>query len=237
MNLASKVLSFFFPELCHSCGSPLTHSESLFCVECRKNLKRVQAYCRRCGELFSEELPSFLEEKELYGCRLCQKENVYLDRVFLGFQYAEPISTLIEKAKFGGDFVLAYKLGRLFRLILPSLPVEYDLACAVPLSVERLKQRGYNQAEIMLWGYLGKRPKNDPLKRVKNTRPQTELSRKERLQNVKSAFEAKSDLSGLKVLLFDDVMTTGATLRECAKALKKAGAKEVVALVLARACY
>ena len=192
-------------------------------------------YCRRCGETFSEELPSSLEGKELFGCRTCEGEKVYLDRVVLGFRYAEPISQFIEKAKFEGDFVLAYKLGRLLRLAIPSLPFEFDLACAVPLSVERLRERGYNQAELMLWGYLGKRPNLNPLKRIKHTRPQTELSRKERLENVKSAFEVEGDVSGLRILLFDDVMTTGATLRECAKALKKAGAKEVLALALARA--
>lgn len=235
MNLALKVLSFFFPELCHSCGNPLKPEESLFCAECRKSLKRVRVYCRRCGELFSEELPSWLEERELFGCKTCEAEKVYLDRVFLGFRYAEPISQLIERAKFEGDFVLAYKLGRLLRLVLPSLPFDFDLACAVPLSVERLRERGYNQAELMLWGYLGKRPKPNPLRRIKHTRPQTELSRKERLENVKSAFSVEGNVAGLKVLLFDDVMTTGATLRECAKALKKAGAKEVVAIALARA--
>jgi hypothetical protein len=69
-------------------------------------------YCRRCGELFSEELPSWLEERELFGCKFCEAEKVYLDRVFLGFRYAEPISQLIERAKFEGDFVLAYKLGK-----------------------------------------------------------------------------------------------------------------------------
>ncbi len=192
-------------------------------------------YCRRCGELFSEELPSWLEEKELFGCKKCESEEVYIDRVFLGFRYAEPISQLIERAKFGGDFVLAYKLGRLLKLALPSLLFEFDLACAVPLSVERLRERGYNQAELMLWGYLDKRPKPNPLKRVKHTRPQTELTRKERLENVKSAFKVEGDVSGLRILLFDDVMTTGATLRECAKTLKKSGAKEVIAIALARA--
>ncbi len=224
----------FFPEICYLCGNPLKEGEDIFCLTCRPKLPLAKMYCRRCGELFSPDLPSSLEEKLLYGCKACAKDGLPYDFTFLGFLYEEPLSILIEKAKFGGDFVLAYRLGKLLRSFLPSLPYDFDLACAVPLSTQRQKERGYNQAELMLWGFLGKRPKNNPLIRAKHTLPQTQLDRKERINNVKGAFICQVDLKGKKVLLFDDVMTTGATLRECAKVLKKAKAEKVGILALAR---
>lgn len=117
-----------------------------------------------------------------------------------------------------------------------ALPLKlYDFILPVPLSFKRLQERGYNQSLLILWGYLGIKKPLNILQRIKHSRPQSELSGKERLENVKGAFKAKKDFQNKSVLLLDDVMTTGVTLREASKELKKAGAQKVDLLVFARA--
>jgi len=113
-----------------------------------------------------------------------------------------------------------------------------DAAVPVPLSIKGLRERGFNQA-LLLCRVISKSTKipmvMDGLVKIRETKPQVGLSAKERADNLKKAFGAKRDFKGLSVLLVDDVMTTGATVNECAKQLLKAGAKDVKAVTLARA--
>lgn len=109
----------------------------------------------------------------------------------------------------------------------------------VPLHPKRLKWRGFNQAELLgelISQGLGLEFAPHLLLRVKNTKPQVELDKKERQRNVRNAFRAnlKFEIKNLKIILFDDVWTTGATLKEAAKVLKRKGAKKVWGLTLAR---
>ena len=116
-----------------------------------------------------------------------------------------------------------------------------DLICAVPLHLKRLRKRKFNQS-ILIGRNLSKTKFiPDLLWRVADTKPQVELKRQEREKNLKRAFlvnkKYRKSLNGKKVLLIDDVMTTGATLHNCAKALKKSGAKEVVVLTIAKTVF
>ncbi len=106
----------------------------------------------------------------------------------------------------------------------------------VPLHSKRLAERGFNQAQF-LGGRVAKEmgwPLEHFLYRSRETKTQTNLTREQRRMNVSSAFACKGDVAGKNILLVDDVITTGATLEECAKVLKRAGAKRVKALVVAR---
>ena len=112
-----------------------------------------------------------------------------------------------------------------------------DMAIAVPLYLAKEKQRGFNQAELIFGEFLTSQhiPMRRLLKRTRATRPMYELSEQERTENLKNAFavtEAKA-LEGKNILLVDDILTTGATMAECARVLKAAGAKSVRGLVLA----
>ena len=116
---------------------------------------------------------------------------------------------------------------------------EIDMIVPVPLHPVKLRERQFNQSELLAAHLARKINKNvvrDKVKRIKYTAPQTKLKRDQRLKNVRGAFLVKknADFKEKTVLLVDDVLTTGATLHECAKALKDAGAKKVVALALAR---
>ena len=113
-----------------------------------------------------------------------------------------------------------------------------DLITAVPLFSSRLKERGFNQSELLaerLADHLGVPSDFTLIERVRDTRPQFDLKRHERLSNVSGAFRfSGNDVRGKKILIVDDIMTTGATLSECSKALKEAGAAIVIPLVLSK---
>lgn len=235
MKILSKLLNFFFPQFCETCRVPLSCEEALFCKKCVKELPVIKNYCRRCGNPFPSDLSDYLDETSLNYCSRCLKKPPPYDRVYLGFYYMDPIKSLIQKTKFGEAFELSYQLGKLLRKISNLSLESYDLIIPVPLSEKRKRERGFNQSLLMLWGFHKIYFSPNPLKKVLHTRPQSELPLKERLVNLKGAFSVKENLKGKRILLFDDVMTTGATLYEASKELKKAGASEIHILVLARA--
>ena len=236
MRWLANILSLLFPEHCSFCGKELKNFESLVCESCLEGLPKVKSYCKRCGSLLPEESP--LQKGSV--CGECAGKRIYLDEVKPVFKYAPPISDWILQAKYQGNFVIARLLGRLTRrVIAPFLEeLEFDLIIPIPTPWKRLFFRGYNQALLMAMGFDKKKLFPQALRKKKNTPSQVGLSREERLKNLKNSFEVsqecKSFLKNKKVLLFDDVITTGATLNEAAKVLKKAGVKKIQALVIAK---
>jgi ComF family protein len=165
-----------------------------------------------------------------------------LERVRSGFVYDEPIRSAIQRFKYNGEYQRGYDLAaRLSQHAERLLPVErIDTIAPVPLHPRRYRSRGFNQAEIIanqLGDHLGK-PVLASLVRVRNTSPQVELSADERVQNLREAFAANDALlehiEGSRVLLVDDVMTTGATIAAAAKALQDAGSGSLYGLTVAR---
>ena len=131
-------------------------------------------------------------------------------------------------------------VGPLAELVAPIVPAGTDVLVPVPLHEGRLRQRGFNQSELLAreLGRRARRPVLDgALTRVRETPSQTGLSPAERVANVRGAFAAAERLDGQHVLLVDDVCTTGATLYACARTLKRAGAASVSAIVATRATY
>lgn len=145
------------------------------------------------------------------------------------YTYQMPLDALVRRYKYGGQWQLAATLAKL----LPP-PPPADVVLPVPLHPQRERWRGFNQArELAKRAYL--HPREGFLTRIVNTPPQAELSGKSaRQRNIRGAFQASAAVRGLSVLLVDDVMTSGATIWEAARTLKKAGAKSVKALLLAR---
>ncbi len=150
------------------------------------------------------------------------------------FLYEPPVSDWIKRLKFAEDLTLARVLSRLLRKHLPP-ELSFDLVVPVPLGRKRLLERGFNQSALLARLAFGRL--DEVLLRTRETPPQSELSAAERHRNVRRAFSVKDEtrVFGKKVLLFDDVMTTGATVEECARVLRAAGAREVIVAVLARA--
>jgi len=149
--------------------------------------------------------------------------------------YSEALAEAINLMKFSGLRRLAKPMGKLFLNL--EMP-ECDGIIPVPLSKSALRERGFNQSLLMA-KVISKKLKTplymDMLLKRKDTLPQVGLSAKERMKNLKGAFKTSGKINKLRLLLLDDVMTTGATARECSKTLMSAGAKEVIVITLARA--
>lgn len=221
----SSLINFFFPDRCLRCGIR-PGPERFVCPSCRKDLPRLTTGCPVCAVPYSEGVPP-------HPCGRCLSGRSF-DRVVSPFLYESPVSDWIRALKFRENFSLARPLGGLLRDSIPET-LSWDLVVPVPLSRKRLLKRGFNQSALLARFAFGNFA--DLLVRVRETRPQTELSGSERRLNVRRAFAVRPGFSlfGTRVLLVDDVLTTGATAEECARVLKEAGAVEVIVAVLARA--
>lgn len=154
------------------------------------------------------------------------------------FEYTGMLRHTILDFKFKNHWAYAPLFADMMKEYLDSYDIwdEFDYIVPVPLYKNRLKERGYNQAELIaehVSEYLNIPMRADILYRIRATKKQSSLKRIERVLNVKDAFECKCDLSGRKILLFDDICTTGNTLQSCASALEKANTEKVCALTFA----
>ncbi|MEW6214768.1 MAG: ComF family protein [Nitrospirota bacterium] len=226
--MISKLLNILYPAECPLCGSaPDVISYLPICASCWSMIKRYTGpSCSMCAMPFSSEYSK--------ACGQCLKKAPPFLRVINYGLYEGVLAEAINQLKFYGVKRLSKPLGRLLlSLDLPAM----DGIVPVPLSIKRLRERGFNQS-LLIARVISKETRvpllMDILLKKKETPPQIGLSAKERLSNLKGSFEVKEDIKGLRLLLVDDVMTTGATVTECSKQLMKAGAKEVIVLTLAR---
>lgn len=153
------------------------------------------------------------------------------------FEYTGSMRKAILDFKFDNCRAYAPLLAMLMNDYLDSYSIwyEFDYIIPVPLHKSRLKERGYNQAELIaehVSKYLNIPMRTDMLERIRATKKQSTLHKIDRLQNVKDAFESKCDLSGKRILLFDDICTTRSTLQACASALAKSNPHDIRALTL-----
>lgn len=230
----NKCISFVQSHIgqpCLLCGADVTGAP--LCPGCLADLPRLPEHrCPVCA------LPTPMGEI----CGGCLKHPPAFDSTRAVFQYAYPLDALLQHYKYGQGLHLAGFLAEQLAAeittgITMGIDSRPDLVIPMPLHPRRLKERGYNQA-----GEIAKRLAHRldlPLAitactRAKDAPPQASLPLKERRKNIRGAFECKADLSGKRIALIDDVMTTGASLSELAKAVKKAGATEVEAWVVAR---
>jgi competence protein ComFC len=228
-TLISGFLNILYPSQCPACGNPSdAFHYSPICSSCWSTIKRFAGpSCAICA------LPCVSEYVTVCG-QCMKKKPPFSKAIFYGI-YDGVLAEAISQMKFYGLKRLSKPLGTL--LLNCELPV-IDGILPVPLSVKGLRERGFNQSLLMA-KVLSKNLQvplfMDILSKKKETLPQIGLSKKERSTNLKKAFEVKGDIKGLRLLLIDDVMTTGATVTECSKVLMNAGAQEVIVLTLARA--
>lgn len=225
--------SFFLPRQCPVCGNmPFDGSENMFCRECLQKLHFIHSpVCPGCGG----ELTGILEV-----CPDClhSKGKRPWEKALSLFVMEGKVKEVIYLFKYRGRTSLARPLGRLCAQLIPVSGMPLDVITYTPLHWLRCLVRGYNQAELLAkeisrcTGYKTEKL----LKRKRFTRQQARLGRKERLKNMRNAFlaTAPEKIRGKKILLIDDVLTTGATLSSAAEELLKNGAEKVYILVVAR---
>ncbi len=237
MGYLTKSLNFLFPKYCEHCGD--SFQEGLSNVLCRACFNSVTPYedpvCDHCGvSLPARSFEDAIETR----CRDCGEETYYLDRVRAYGAYEGPLRIAHHAFKFEGMESLGADLAeKILATTIPAFWQGVEALAPVPMSPERERERGYNPA-VLLAGELSTKtgiPVKFPLKKIHSTKPQMSLTREERLKNPRGAYKLSEDSTPLtKIILVDDVFTTGSTLEECAKVLKKSGVGWVGALVLGR---
>jgi ComF family protein len=193
----------------------------------------AEYYCVQCRAPFLSRFP--LDDQG--RCALCRRGVRGFDAAYSFGFYENELRKLIHLFKYGRVQTLAAPLGRLLSRALPR-EQSFDVIVPLPLHWRKRWQRGFNQAELLA-NEIGRRthtPVRNALSRVRGTQSQAGLTSAKRRENVSGAFQAKrrARMDGSRVLLIDDVMTTGATAASCARALKRAGARQVTLLTLAR---
>lgn len=225
-RLASSLLDLAFPPCCAACREPLACSEEEpFCPVCREALDPVPSGCRRCG------LPG-----PGPVCGGCLADPPAFERIQAGGLFGGPLADAIHALKYQDRPALSRPLGRW--LAGRVAPPPGAALVPVPLSRGRRIARGYDQAALLarhLARATGRPLLAGALLRVRETAPQVGQSRAGRAANVAGAFRASPAVAGLDLWLADDVVTTGATARACARALRAAGARRVEVVALARA--
>ncbi len=226
----TRTLAALLAQDCYVCGDHGGKGgKEPLCAACIADLPRLTALC--CPEC---ALPTV----DGTTCGLCLKDAPHYDATVAPFAYAFPVEHLVQALKYQSRLPLAVWLGRaLMERLLEFGPARIDCIMPLPLHPLRLKERGYNQAlEIArpLARMLAVPLLAEACLRERHTAPQTSLPWKARGKNVHGAFHCQIDLTGKTVAVVDDVMTTGTTLNEFARALKKHGAERVVNCVVAR---
>lgn len=231
MNLLNGLISLFYPTQCRNCKRYIKDFKYLYvCPDCFVMIKKItNNVCSIC----SKPIDSMYADK----CLECLHYEKRFTKVRQAGIYDGTLKELIHLLKFYGKRKVA---DLLFKFIIENIENDYflwpDVVVPVPLSKKVLRERGFNQTEIIgkkIAKYFEK-PFLNVVKKIKETLPQNKLSREERLKNLKNAFSTDFSFKNKKVLLVDDVYTTGATMNEITKIILSSGATEVRGVAIAR---
>lgn len=225
------MLNGLYPQRCPICDEILTDMDHLVCRACRKKLVYVkEPSCKICGK------PILYENGE--NCSDCMKKDHTFTQGKAVFIYQKDMKQSMYRFKYANrrqySVFYASEAARIYEDWIKTL--EIDAIVPIPLHRKRRRKRGYNQAELVareLSSRLNIPLNTKCLYRIKNTKPQKELSQTERKNNLKSAFKTSTDRLQLRhILLIDDIYTTGSTLDAASKVLRKAGADDVYTLCI-----
>lgn len=234
--LAQAMLDMVYPRMCAGCGKPVGEESRHVCWECLASLWPVQfPFCKTCGNPVQGVITNE------YSCALCRARERHFDHARSAVHYDGRIVPVLHAFKYGQAAHLARDLAGLLSICVSThyKPADVDGVTFVPLHHRKERERTYNQSRLLagdLASILGKPLLPQCLVRWRPTMTQTALTAVERRKNVQGAFRARNEkwIEGRRVLLVDDVMTTGATVDECAGVLKQAGAAEVRVVTVAR---
>ena len=230
INSWLKRIQSWLPSTCLLCGESQAVDDVL-CQPCAEELPGNAPACTRCGA----HLPVITS---LPVCGRCLRRPPTLDRTVAAFRYAPPLDHLIQRFKFDRKLALGPLFAEAMVRAVQDQGARPECLIPVPLHPARLRQRGYNQA-VELARPLGEAlnipVELDAVSRVRATLTQSELPADQRRGNVKDAFNALRPFPYQHVAIIDDVMTTGSTLHEMARTLRRAGVETVEAWVCARA--
>lgn len=215
----TKFLNLIFPPKCGFCGE-ITTSEHFICKDCYDlSTQKYVNRCSFCGKISDEG-----------KCSECEKKILYYEKLIFCSEYTEEFKQKIHQYKFSDKKYLYHFFTELLYERIKN--ETFDIIVPVPISRERYKERGYNQAGLIAkkLSYMLEKPYNsDVLVKIKNSERQSMQGFSERQKSVKNVFEVADilEVRDKEVLLIDDVFTTGSTANECSRVLKNAGAKNI----------
>lgn len=225
LTIWNDFVDLIFPRCCEACDKGLVGNEEIICTSCRISLPRIKT-----DSILNDTLKDkFAHMPEVEGVA-----------AFLLFTKKGKVQKLLHALKYKGHSEVGTELGFMFgqemaeREILP----EAELILSVPLHKKRISKRGYNQSDLLAKGFSHATQipwSGNTLIRSKNTTSQTGKTKRERRENVKDVFIVNEILSLKKVIIIDDVLTTGATIEACVEALKAAGCETFYILTIAAA--
>lgn len=221
-RMLSALLTAFFPRRCAYCGRVIAR-EAIACEVCTEKRPLMDApLCFYCGR-----------SRQLCTCR---QHRMAFDRCIAAMRYEGCAERAVLRLKHKNDADVVRTMAQeMVRALAAAGQTDFDVVTFVPMGKKEMRARGFNQSRLLaleLAKMIGC-PCRTLLQKVLTTRPQKELTRIERTGNLLGAFDIREEIDGMRILLVDDVMTTGATLHECAKMLAIGGASEITALVFA----
>src|SRR3989440_2688904 len=235
-SLFRGIASLLYPPSCTICSAPVDQGEYL-CVACEAQVCRiVSPFGAKCSEPFDGAITT------TFSCANCAHRLLHFDAAISAYRARGIVRHVMLNFKYGRQMHLRHLVARWLVAALDDERIRerrFDAIVPVPLHPARQRERGFNQAELLAqWvsNHIAV-PLRPALQRVRYTTTQTAFDRAERMQNLRDAFRLRknTDVRKIRVLLIDDMLTTGSTLSECPRILKKAGAQSVYAATAARA--
>ncbi len=239
-SVLDAFLNLVYPPVCQICGlNRATRAEGYVCNDCFSGPNGVRfiraPFCERCGLPFDGELTG------PFRCANCHDIRLYFRSARSAVVAKTLVLDVIHRYKYHGSLWFEpFLAGLLEQAALPWLKMgHWDTLIPVPLHPTKRRERGFNQAGrlAMAFGKVSGLPVNEnALERVESTQTQTRLNQAERMANVRHAFRCRPGgrVKGRRIILIDDVMTTGSTTNACARELLRAGAAEVCVWTVAR---
>jgi ComF family protein len=247
-QIGESLFAVLFPSDCRICGVPLVRISRLpLCQECLDAVRPISGgLCAICGErLFSPYLVAGAQGES--RCGLCRRIDPVFARATAYGSYESGLRELVHLLKYGGVRPAANVLGRMLAEAIDALESDFlagpIAVIPVPLHRTKLRHRGFNQAELIARAALKTNPTRERftvhagvLKRTRDTASQIGLTSHQRRENLRGAFRVAQvqAVKGREVLVVDDVFTTGATVSECARVLRRAGATKIWVATVAR---
>lgn len=228
--MINKFLNILFPEVCPVCKKPSRdHKTAPICPECWQTISIYKGpSCQRCGKPLVSDVS--------ITCGGCLEDEPFFVNARSAGLYEGVLREAINLFKYYSIKRLSKPLSEIMLLV--RIPENIHVVVPVPLHKKRLGQREFNQSALLskhIADYIGAKLMPGCLAKIKETRPQVGLSAKERRENIKGVLRITNEdlIKEKNIMLVDDVFTTGATIRECSKLLKRKGAANVYALALA----
>jgi competence protein ComFC len=230
------IASLLYPPVCAICRENVRAGEYL-CDQCEAKLIRIVApFCQKCSEPFQGAITG------TFTCANCAHREIHFEAAVAAYRSRGIVREIIHHFKYGRQIYLRHLVARWLCAAMDDERLRgcrFDVVVPVPLHPTRQRERGFNQASLLaeLLSAEVSTPLKFLLERSRYTTTQTALDRAERMENLHNAFRLRKnmDVRGLRVLLIDDILTTGSTLSECSRILKSAGAISVHAVTAARA--